>query len=421
MAEVSASANKPKSDFLQDNFDKLALVGAVLVAGAYFYFGVVGEKPNRNVTDAKDLVTRVSSQMNEPHENKKPPGVADLYGRTERTWKPFLTDFQVKPWTGTYNTEIKAVEGLDKGYEAKVLKQNTEWYITKVEIQNPETALDSVTIRWFAVEPEKKNNRIDPSKNYPDNTFPQKFNAFTRFELQRQKGGTAGAKWEKIAEFTVKPEEPFAMHEHKDDRIEARTVYAYRVLAEAPPPAHGRALGDKFTTKEVSVKTQNVWFIEIKYILPAGSGRDKETAVLEMKKFDLEKKKMFGPKEFRVVDGDTIGVIVKVDSNFKEIRIVEHPVKDPDTKKDVMLNWDTGFKVLKIERGLQVEFTVRRPGPEGKVIESKRAGTTDRVTYRDDEGKERFVWTKDPAVPIDEKPREKKPEEPKPEEKKPGG
>lgn len=415
------SAGQLKGGFLREHFDKLSLVAALLVAGGYFYFGYVQDKPSAAVLGARDLVQQVQEAMAQPHAAKQPGPAGDLFGRTQRTWTPYINDFRIKPWTSTFSSHINLQEGVDHARTREILDRNTRWFITEVVLSEPEVALDSVTVRWKALEPERKeytrvDNRIE---KYPENTFPHKLIPFARYTLQRQTAGSAPSAWETLATIEASADAPFGTYEYRDEKIAARTVYSYRVVAEAGNPSHGQALARTFTSKEVSAKTQNVWFLEIKFILPAGGNREKDEAVLEVRKFDLEKRKMFGPKEFRVVEGDTIGVIVKVDpKTFRETRIVEHPVRDPDTKKDVVLNWDTNFKVVRIERGVSVEFVVRRTGPDGKVVESKRPGTSDRITYLDDEGKTRILWSRDPAVPIDEKPREKKPED-KPEDKKP--
>jgi hypothetical protein len=415
MAETGGKpSGGQKGDFLRENFDKLAMAAALLVAGGYVYFGYVQDKPSPEVRGAKELVQQVHDSVGESHAPKQPAAAGDLFGRTQRAWTPFVNDFHVKPWTATFASHINLQEGIDTARVKETLERNTRWFITEVVLSEPEVALDSVTVRWKAVEPERKEyTRVDGTiDKYPDNTFPHKFNPFIRYTLQRHAAGAEPAAWETLTTVDAPPDAPFGSFEYRDEKIAARTVYAYRVTAEAGNQTVGRMLAKTFTSKEVSVKTQNVWFLEIKYILPAGGNRERDVAILEVKKFDLERRKMFGPKEFRVVEGDVIGVIVQVDPRtFRETRVVEHPVKDPDTKKEVVLNWDTTFKVVRIERGIAAEFTVRRTGPDGKVVESKRPGTSDRVTYLDDEGKTRMLWSKDPGVPIDERPREKKPED----------
>jgi hypothetical protein len=208
-----------------------------------------------------------------------------------------------------------------------------------------------------------------------------------------------------------------------------KSLFAYRITGETNKPPYGARESDKTTTPEKSVKTMDIWKVTLKRIVPKAD-EGVLVATIEVAKFEMTQGKWFA-KEFQIRDvGDyKIGGLSteKPDGSVEWNHDFE--VVDPaDRTKKVKINFNTGYRVKKLERGVEVEGVRRshehtdpKDPTKTKPVETKIKYSTDRVIYIDDDKKEQEIRRSGPffdqeckiCAPPPQKPPEEKKEEKK--------
>lgn len=425
MAEKKGQA----PDWLVAHFDKMILGAVVLIGAVYLYLGVIAAEPPASISQAVSEIDRVEAELTRPHPGSKPESMKDLAARTESAWRNEVGGFEAKEWTSSFMTHLTVDEIRSEDYEKRLRRKNTRWVLPEIEIQPPQVEIDRVIVKWTMVKPEK-TSWTEGGPELEKKLFFE-MNQYRNFVLERRVGGEKNP-WKKVksvTEFDAADYEQNFTYEDKD--IQPKTVYAYRVRGEAKAQTMGEIKVKSRQTKAMTARTKGVWRVRLKWILPPVGEREDPLAVVEVMKFDLEKGKWFGPKEFRHTDQDPhneIGVEAEINRDGSVDRKFVFKTRDPDTGESVEIDWRTGFTIKAIEKDLTRQFKRRKVDKDGNPILDENGDPvmmdpvrrkTDRVTYLDDEGNEVHVWSRDPNEVIDV---QDKPRQPKKEEKKdPGG
>lgn len=417
-------------EWLLEHFDRMILGAVLLVGGLYLYFGVVAAKPPAAFSTSRSVIRDVQEHLQEAHDRNRPKSPANLPARTVSSWTTAIGGFEAKPWASSLMTHLLKDVQREKDYLTKLRKQNTRWELPQIRLLKPDVKIDRVLIRWQVERPPREEWKEGGPA--PEDTRWFRINVYKEFVLERKVGSDPNAPWKKIDMATPvvkkikkedggKEKEPdrdvmdyLHVYTYEDRDLKPKTVYAYRVRGKAQAVPYGKVLTQERSASPVTAKTLDIWRVELKWIIAAPGKPPKAT--LRVYKFDLSRGKWFGPREFDHLEADPyneIGVVAKINPDGTVDRKSVFREKDPESAEEVEVDWNTGFKIVKLEPNLKREFRKRKVDAKGNPVKDKEGKEiirtvelrTQRLIYVDDEGKRREVWTKDPNRIIDEGPR----------------
>lgn len=398
MAEKKGKADQ----VLAQHFDKIILVVAVAVLGGYAYLGVATYKPDPAFQTIKANLDRLQAEVGKAHDNLKPKPTPDYVAYAHKNWDQIVGNFKTNDWACSYLTELETNVVTSKAKLEQIKRDNTIWYAPKVELEEPIVEIDKIKLKWSIAPVKRKSEDVvgGVTKYFEPNTF--KSLVLERLAPPKKPGEKT--QWEKVAEFEVKAEQP--VYEYVDDKgLTPKSLFAYRVVGETNKPPYGVRESDKTTTPEKSVKTLDIWKVTLKRIVPKAD-EGILVATIEVSKFEMSKGKWYS-REFQIREMSDF----RIGGNPTELPTGEvrweheYEVVDPEKRTEkVKVNFNTGYRVKKLERGVEVEG-IRRSHEHAdpkdpatfKIVETKIKYSTDRVVFIDDEKKEQEIRRSGPV------------------------
>lgn len=390
------------AELLKAHYEKIGLVAAAGVVVALLVSQFLLGKKDPTADEVKGMVTRLQAELEAAHPQHQPPQVPDYVQQAKAAWDSQVPPFNASAWPFSYLTRLKPKVVPNVQYQAEQEKAKTRWILPVLTLNEPEAALDQVKISW-TIKPHEEKKEEPLLK-------AARVTAFAVERLAPPAKPNVPAQWEKLA--TLTPEKDRLTYEYVDKNIKPKTEYRYRIrMAVTRGAEYGTLEANEKLTPEKSARTLDIWALELEWVMKAadtGTLRAKITVT----KFEMAKGKWFAKEFTGVEEGDWIGGIKKIDDDGNERWTYEFEVNEVpppgsgaklESPERAKIRFETKFRVLKIEPEVPVKIQMKKHihDPKDKSKFEEKIETEDEktavVTYRDDEGKERKLYRRDPA------------------------
>lgn len=390
------------AELLKAHYEKIGLVVAAGIVVALLVSQFLLGKKDRTADEVKTMVGQLQGELGAPHPQHQPPQVPDYVQQAKTAWDSQVPPFNTSAWPYSYQTRLKPKLVPNVQFQQEQEKARIKWILPVLTLNEPEAALDQIKIVW-TIKPHEEKKEEPLLK-------AARVTSFVVERLSPPAKPNTPAQWEKLA--TITPEKDKTAYEYIDKNIKPKTQYHYRVrMAVTRGADFGTIDANEKTTPEKSARTRDIWALELEWVMKTA-----DTGMLRAKisvtKFEMSKGKWFAKEFTSVEEGDWIGG-TKTETADGELKwtfdfdVNEVPPPGSGGKVDsperAKVRFETKYRVLKIEPEVAVKIQTKKHihDPKDKTKFEEKIEVDDEktavVTYRDDEGKERKLYRRDPA------------------------
>ncbi len=371
--------------FLTQYGEKLALGVSLLAlgAGAFVMFGMAGKDPTTPVRSAGQ---KLKTELGKDHETFKAPKPENWQAQAIGDWNTVPISARAGDnWVASGATTAEGKGKKESVVKKKVVK------IPDVLMGQVDVQIDHILVNWAI----KDFTREEKQKGAKDFDYA----AITHFKLEREVKG----KWE-----VLEPKLDAKILSYRDNKIDAKTPYAYKVTAYStdkaylergtPDPTQGarpNADGAGNVAASASVQTYGLW--KLSFANPFKTEGAKGKVYITIEKFE----KGVGKVVIKRIqdEGDLIGTW---EDPAGGAATSVHKISVPPGRV-LEVDWNTGATLVKVQplkMSVEVEKCQAQIGAMGnmgcKQITEKRQVSTNLIVYTDADGKHELY---SPALP----------------------